>query len=166
MTATSQASSSLLTPPASSTSGFRAAASSKSGHRRVVSAGSLPSLEQIRQWSERRSVSCTPDTIEQPERDEGYSEPDHTVVEVLLPAQRLANFTFGGNRKENRLDMILKARPVPAGRIKSSMSVPTTPVVQLTKEVEPMERQREERAKQMVNLLGKRRSLTALRGSA
>ena len=165
MSATSQASSSLLTPPVSPEAPTRPSSHARSSHRRVVSAGALPSLDQIREWSERRTVSSFVGSSKQYNRDEGFDEGSCTTsVEVLVPAQPLAQ-----KRRENRLDKILRARPVPSSRIRSSASVPTTPVVQLTKEIsigEPTDKQREDRATQMVHVLGKRRSLIALRGSA
>ena len=167
LSATSQGSSCLLTPPASPDTSSTSNSPARGAHRRVVSAGALPSLDQIRQWSERRTVSAIPANAKQRSRDEGFDEGDaQPSVEVSFAAQPLAQGI--GKKKENRLDRILRARPVPTSRIKSSVSVPNTPVIQLTREIliDSMSTQREERAKQMVNVLGKRRSLTTLKDNS
>ena len=141
------------------------------GHRRAVSAGSLPSLDQIREWSQRRHVTAVPSVspVKTVITDEGYNEEALEVLacEPAKPAQLPSPLASPEGRRENRLDRVLKSRPnaLLANRIRStvgtSASVPCSPVVNAEKE----DGKRVECARQMVNVLGKRRSMTAMRSN-
>ena len=143
------------------------------GHRRAVSAGSLPSLDQIREWSQRRHVMPVPSIspVKTVVTDEGYNEEETLEVlaaETAKPAEPSSPLASPGGRRENRLDKVLKSRPnaLLANRIRStagtSASVPCSPVANAEKE----DGNRIECARQMVNVLGKRRSMTAIRSNA
>lgn len=143
------------------------------GHRRAVSAGSLPSLDQIREWSQRRHVTGVPSVspVKTVITDEGYNEEETLEVlasHIAKPAAPCSPLASPEGRRENRLDRVLKSRPnaLLANRIRStvgmSASVPCSPVVNAEKE----DGKRVECARQMVNVLGKRRSMTAMRFNA
>lgn len=138
-----------------------------------MSAGSLPSLEQIREWSQRRHVSAVPtiSPVKNVITDEGYDEEESTEVlaaEIAKPEEPTSSLTSPEGRRENRLDRVLKSRPnaLLTNRIKSavgaSASLPCSPVVNAEKD----HGKRVECARQMVNVLGKRRSMTAMRSNA